>query len=80
MKRFIQLAAFVLVLAASIPTAGATETKCTGDTARATPPVPNYPTHIRNVVWRNMRTLCRNQVSTVGSSKAKSSNTEATPI
>lgn len=79
MKRFIQLATLVIVLAASIPAAGATEKKCTGDAARAKPPVPNYLSHIRNVVWRNTRTLCQSQVFTADFNKAESSNTEATP-
>jgi hypothetical protein len=68
MKRFLQIAAFVLVLAAAIPVVGATETKCTGDAARLTPPVPNYPTHIRNVIWRNKRTMCQNHTSTTNPS------------
>jgi len=33
-------------------------TKCKGDAARSTPPVVNNPTHIRNVIWRNMRAMC----------------------
>ncbi|BAU15824.1 hypothetical protein LEP3755_63890 (plasmid) [Leptolyngbya sp. NIES-3755] len=33
-------------------------TKCSGDAARSTPPVVNNPTHIRNVIWRNMRARC----------------------
>lgn len=32
--------------------------RCTGDAAKATPPVPNNPTHLRNVIWRNMRAMC----------------------
>jgi hypothetical protein len=33
-------------------------TKCKGDAVRSTPPVVNNPTHIRNVIWRNMRAMC----------------------
>lgn len=32
--------------------------RCNGDAAKATPPIPNYPTQIRNVIWRNMRAMC----------------------
>ncbi|PSB15065.1 hypothetical protein C7B65_25340 [Phormidesmis priestleyi ULC007] len=50
-----------LLLLASIPATAATRFRCTGDAARSTPPVVNYPTHIRNVVWRNMRAVCQQQ-------------------
>lgn len=36
----------------------ATRAKCTGDAARSNPPIVNYPTHIRNVIWRNTRAIC----------------------
>jgi hypothetical protein len=42
----------------SISAAYASETTCKGDAQSSAPPVPNYPTHIRNVVWRNTRALC----------------------
>lgn len=32
--------------------------RCTGDAAKAKPPVPNNSTHLRNVIWRNMRAMC----------------------
>lgn len=32
--------------------------QCTGDARFSKPPVVNYPHHIRNVVWRNMRAMC----------------------
>lgn len=80
MKRFIQMTVLVLILAAAIPGAGATEKKCTGDAAHAKPPVPNYPSHIRNVVWRNQQALCQAQISTAGSSQIKSSNLDAVPL
>lgn len=79
MKQSIQIAVLVVMLATLISAAGATEKKCTGDAARAKPPVPNYPSHIRNVVWRNTRALCEAQGSTADLSEAKSNNTEATP-
>lgn len=37
-----------------------TANQCVGDARFATPPVVNNPHHIRNVVWRNMRSLCAN--------------------
>jgi hypothetical protein len=43
--------------AQSSPTKPATA-PCQGDAKRATPPIPNHPTHIRNVVWKNMRAMC----------------------
>ncbi len=33
---------------AQMPTNTAKRPRCTGDAAKATPPIPNYPTHIRN--------------------------------
>ncbi len=42
----------------SLLSMAATRAKCTGDAALAKPPVANYPTHIRNVVWRNTRAIC----------------------
>ena len=50
-----------LLLLSSIPASAATQVKCTGDAVRSTPPVVNYPTHVRNVVWRNMRAMCQQQ-------------------
>jgi len=71
MKRLIFAAAFALVFAS--PVFAATETEiivtgtkpaaCKGDAVRATPPIPNYPTHIRNVVWRNTRAMCLHTLS-----------------
>lgn len=77
MKRPIQMAALILMLTTSIPVASATEIKCSGDAAHAMPPVPNYPSHIRNVVWRNKRALCEAQVSTADAG-TESSNAETT--
>jgi hypothetical protein len=50
-----------LLLLSFIPATAATQVRCTGDAARSTPPVVNYPTHIRNVVWRNVRAICQQQ-------------------
>lgn len=58
MKRLIITTAFVLAFSISISAANASENKCKGDAARATPPVVNYPTHIQNIVWRNTRAKC----------------------
>jgi len=63
MKKLIITAAFVLTFTSFVPAANANENKCKGDAARATPPVVNYPTHIRNVVWRNTRAMCLQQLS-----------------
>lgn len=40
-----------------------TAATCKGDAARVTPPIPNRPTHIRNVVWRNVRAKCLHQIA-----------------
>lgn len=71
MKKLIFAAALALVFAS--PVFAATETEiivtgtrpaaCKGDAVRANPPVPNYPTHIRNVVWRNTRAMCLQALS-----------------
>jgi hypothetical protein len=53
MKLFLSVAS-VLLLATAMPVQ-AKAVKCQGELYRATPPVPNYPTHIRNVVWRNAK-------------------------
>jgi hypothetical protein len=55
--------AFALVLVGSVSTANAAGTKCKGDALREKPPVPNYPHHIRNVVWRNTRAMCLQELS-----------------
>jgi hypothetical protein len=39
------------------------EPACKGDAARPKPPIPNNPTHIRNVVWRNVRAMCLYQIA-----------------
>lgn len=50
-----------LLLLSFMPATAATQLRCTGDAARSTPPVVNRPTHIRNVVWRNVRAICQQQ-------------------
>ena len=56
-------AVFVLAVITLIPTVAATGTSCTGDAAHSKPPVVNNPTHIRNVVWKNMREICLQEMS-----------------
>lgn len=46
---------------ATTPVSSAAETACKGDAALAKPPIPNNPTHIRNVVWHNIRAICLQQ-------------------
>lgn len=48
---------------ASTPVSTTAKTKCKGDAARATPPKPNYPTCIQNVVWRNVRAMCLEEIA-----------------
>ena len=48
-----------LLLLSAIPATAATRFKCTGDAAHSTPPIVNYPTHVRNIVWRNTRAICQ---------------------
>ena len=71
MKRLIITTAFVLAFSTFIFAANASENKCQGDAARATPPVVNYPTHIRNVVWRNTRAMCLQQLSATSKTPEK---------
>lgn len=61
--KYLAFAAFALVLVASASTVNAAETKCKGDALREKPPIPNYPHHIRNVVWRNTRGMCLEELS-----------------
>lgn len=56
--KYLAHAVFALLIVLSTSTANAVEKKCKGDAVRATPPIPNRPTHIRNVVWRNTRAMC----------------------
>lgn len=74
MKKLIVATAFILMSTSFVTIANANNAgkdKCKGVAARATPPVVNYPTHIRNVVWRNVRAMCLQQSSTVPKSSAK---------
>lgn len=61
--KYLAFAGFALVLVASISPANAVEIKCTGDALKKKPPVPNYPHHVRNVVWRNTRAMCLEELS-----------------
>lgn len=75
MKR-LMIATTFLLIAAAMPVS-AKELKCQGELYRATPPVPNHPTHIRNVVWRNtqfLRDACQNQATKAMSSGTVESN------
>lgn len=80
MKR-LMTAVTVLLIATTLPVS-AKEASCHGELYRSTLPVPNYPTHIRNVTWRNaqfLRDACQKQTAKRGSSQAiNSSKTGAT--
>ncbi|PSB34919.1 hypothetical protein C7B82_01750 [Stenomitos frigidus ULC18] len=56
-------AILLLAVSLSIPVVAATGKHCTGDLAHLTPPVVNNPTHIRNVVWKNMRAVCLQEIA-----------------
>lgn len=58
MKKLFSIATSTLIVVSSLPAVAATGTPCKGDANRSTPPVVNNPTHIRNIVWRNMRMQC----------------------
>lgn len=78
MKRLMTIA--ILVIATALPV-GAKEVSCHGELYRSTPPVPNYPTHIRNVIWRNaqfLRDACKKQASETMRSGAATSKQEPT--
>ncbi len=57
----------------SMSAANANETHCQKDASHSTPPVPNYPTQVRNVVWRNTRALCLTEQFQVASQSSQSS-------
>lgn len=75
--KYLAFATFTLVLVASASTANAAETKCKGDALREKPPVPNYPHHVRNVVWRNTRAMCLEELSRM-TTPTTTSNTPST--
>lgn len=58
MKILIVVEILSIAFISSISAVKANENACKGDARSSTPPVLNYPTHLRNVVWRNTRTLC----------------------
>jgi hypothetical protein len=69
MKKLIYTTALMLAVILASPAIATTETHCTGDAARSTPPVVNNPTHIRDVVWKNMRAICLQELAQVTSNK-----------
>lgn len=71
--KYLTYAAFALIMVVSTSTANATETACKGDALREKPPIPNHPTHIRNVVWRNTRSMCLQELSRENSKPVPSS-------
>ncbi len=73
--KYFTFAIFTLGLFASASTAIAVETYCKGDALREKPPVPNYPYNVRNVVWRNMRLLCLQELAQTTKSQVNSSKT-----
>ncbi len=75
MKKLTIIALVILALVSFIPAANAKETTCKGDAQSSTPPVPNYPTYIRNVVWRNTRALCLAEQSQVVSHSSQAPTT-----
>ena len=70
--KYLAFASFALVLVASVSPVNAAETKCKGDALREKPPIPNYPYHIRNVVWRNTRAMCLEELSRMTTSTTTS--------
>ncbi len=73
MKKLTAIAVVILAFVSSISAANANETTCKGDAQSSTPPVPNHPTYIRNVVWRNTRALCLAEQTKAGNQSAQSS-------
>ncbi len=69
MKKLIYTTALMLPVIFSIPAIATTEAHCTGDSARSTPPVVNNQTHIRDVVWKNMRATCLQELAQVTTNK-----------
>jgi hypothetical protein len=63
MKRIFAVITFTLLVTLAGEPGQAAKTACRGDAARDQPPIPNYPTHIRNVVWRNMRMMCLHELA-----------------
>ena len=57
----------------SMTSANANENHCKEDASHSTLPVPNYPTHVRNVIWRNTRALCLAEQSQVVSQSSQPS-------
>lgn len=79
MNRLVFAGLLVIVALSFMPMVNAAETKCKGDAARATPPIPNYPHHIRNVVWRNTRAMCLEELSRTTKPQATSDTLSTQP-
>ncbi|KGF72658.1 hypothetical protein DO97_06965 [Neosynechococcus sphagnicola sy1] len=65
MKRLLTAVA-ILLIATALPI-NAKEVTCRGEIYRSTPPVPNHPANVRNVIWRNAQTrrdACRKNAET----------------
>lgn len=77
--KYLAAATFALIVVISASTANAAETKCKGDALREKPPIPNHPTHIRNVVWRNTRAMCLQELSQKSMNTSNSNTTPAQP-
>ncbi len=58
MKKLIVVTMLITAFASLMSAASANENHCKGDASHSTPPAPNYPTYVRNIVWRNTRELC----------------------
>ncbi len=63
MNRLMFVTILIVTFASTIFAASANENPCRGDAVRPTPPIPNYPTHVKNVEWRNARALCLAQLA-----------------
>lgn len=79
MKTLLSTAILMLAFMASIPAGYASEAVANAK-SRTAPPVPNHPTHLRNVVWRNMQATRTTQASiasiSIAQTTASPSNSE----
>ncbi len=73
-------ATFFLSIISSTSNGFANEAVCSGDAAHAEPPVVNNPTHIRNVIWRNTRAMCLQQMAVIKASQAATAKVETVPM
>lgn len=77
--RYFAYPVFAFLLAALAPMTIAAETSCEGDARHEKHPIPNHPTHIRNVVWRNTRAMCLQELSRSSRNPAPVSQAEQKP-